>query len=298
MLSRLLKLTTFALLGAAIFWGVWFSRAGSPLLAGIGVLLIVFGYTAPLALEFFAVWCVHGDDASPKATAMQLLKSWWNEALTMPRVFCWHQPFRSDVVPDFLSAESTARGVVMVHGFLSNRGFWNRWMLRLKACDVPFVAVNLEPVFGSINDYIQGVEQAVRRVEAATGRPPVLVGHSMGGLAIRAWLGAQPRYERVHHVITIGTPHRGTWLGRFGWSRNTRQMAEGADWHRQLALAESPQRLAQFTCFYSHCDNVVFPASNATLKGADNQHVPGVAHVQLVDQEIVFNEVRRWAQEQ
>jgi len=37
------------------------------------------------------------------------------------------------------------------------------------------------------------------------------------------------------------------------------------------------------TCYYSHCDNIVFPASRATLEGADNRHLPGVAHVQMAD---------------
>ena len=43
-----------------------------------------------------------------------------------------------------------------------------------------------------------------------------------------------------------------------------------------------------FTCWYSNCDNIVFPASVATLPGADNRFVPGVAHVELAFDERVF----------
>jgi triacylglycerol esterase/lipase EstA (alpha/beta hydrolase family) len=53
----------------------------------------------------------------------------------------------------------------------------------------------------------------VRRVTQATGLPPVIVAHSMGGLATRAWLRAFSADARVHRVITLGTPHGGTWLG-------------------------------------------------------------------------------------
>ena len=34
-------------------------------------------------------------------------------------------------------------------------------------------------------------------------------------------------------------------------------------------------------CWYTNCDNIVFPPSTATLPGADNRLVRGVAHVQL-----------------
>jgi pimeloyl-ACP methyl ester carboxylesterase len=297
MIAKLQRLIVFTLLAVSLIWGVWSLKTGSPWRAANGALLIVCIYATLLAVEFVLIRLIHGDDPAPRATPRQLLNAWWNEALTAPRVFCWDQPFRSNTLPDRLSAKSAARTVILVHGFLCNRAFWNTWLPRFQAEDVPVLAVNLEPAFGSISDYVQTIEQAVRRAEASTRCAPVLVGHSMGGLAIRAWLATQPDHHRMLRAITIGTPHRGTWLGRFGWSHNSRQMAEGAAWHRNLALTETPERLAQFTCFYSHCDNVVFPASNATLAGAHNWHVPGVAHIQLADQDIVFNEVIRWARQ-
>ena len=57
---------------------------------------------------------------------------------------------------------------------------------------------------------------------------------------------------------------------------------------------EPAQRFERFTCFYGHCDNIVFPASTATLPGADNRHVAGCAHVQMAHQDEVFSEVLRW----
>jgi triacylglycerol lipase len=295
MLARLQQFTTLSLLAAAVLWATWFMGAGKPGWAAGGVALIVFGYAVFLAIEFVMVWFVHGSDPSPKASAAQLLVAWFGEVHTAPRVFCWQQPFFSQRVPDFLPAGSGRRGVVLVHGFVCNRGLWNRWTLRLRDQGVPFVAVNLEPVFGTISGYAGIIEKAVQRVEQATGLAPVVVGHSMGGLAIRAWLSAFDGHARVHRVITIGSPHRGTWLGRFGMSRNSREMALGTDWQRALEASEAAEHFERFTCFYSHCDNIVFPASTATLPGADNRHVPGSAHVQLLDQPEVLSEVLAWA---
>jgi hypothetical protein len=82
MLARLQQFTTLSLLAAAALWAVLFYRAGHPAWAGLGVLLIVFGYALFLAMEFMLLWRVHGDDPAPRATGAQLLKAWFSETHT------------------------------------------------------------------------------------------------------------------------------------------------------------------------------------------------------------------------
>ena len=292
MLARLQRFVTFCLVAFAAAWASLAVAFGHPIAAAGGVLLIVFGYLAFMGLEFVVVAWQHKDDPAPRATARQLVRAWWGEVTTSPRVFCWSQPFRSNAWPDHLPQCVSCRGVVLVHGFVCNRGFWNAWLPRLKACGVPYVAVNLEPVFGGIRDYALAVGAAVSRIKAATGQAPVVVAHSMGGLAVRAWLAMEG--GDVHRVITIGSPHHGTWAAQFSLSSNARDMRRQSDLLAFLESKETPETRARFTCFYSHCDNIVFPPSAAKLEGADNRHVEGVAHVQLVDQPVVFDEVLRW----
>jgi hypothetical protein len=295
MLARLQQFTTLTVGLAALAWLAFALQRGWLLSGAIGAVLIVFAYAPVLALEFLLLGWTHGDDPTPPAGASARLRAWWGEVLTAPRVFYWRQPFRARAEPDFLPpAGQGRRGVLLVHGFVCNRGFWNPWLARLRARGVPFAAVNLEPVFGAIDRYVPIVDAAARRLEQATGRPPVVVAHSMGGLAVRSWLGAQQADPQVHRIVTIGTPHRGTWLGRFGRTPNTRQMRAGSAWLRELAAREPAERYARFTCFYSHCDNIVFPPANATLPGAENRHLPGWSHVHLAFHPAVFAEVLRW----
>lgn len=298
MLARLQQVIT---LGALMLCGTWIfslTRLGHPAWALVGAVLVVSSYAVVLGLEFVLLGWTHGDDPAPRASTSQRLKAWWGEVLTAPRVFCWRQPFRSRAEPDFIPAESGGRrGVVLVHGFVCNRGLWNPWMRRLRHAGVPFVAVNLEPVFGSIDAYCEVLESAVQSLQAATGLPPVVVAHSMGGLAVRAWMRAANADARLHRVITIGTPHHGTWLGRFARTTNTRQMRLHGDWVKQLEAAEPRERYGRFTCFYSHCDNIVFPPSTATLPGAENRHVEGWSHVHLAFHPAVFEELKRWTAE-
>ena len=143
---------------------------------------------------------------------------------------------------------------------------------------------------GSIDAYASTVDDAVRRVTQATGLPPVIVAHSMGGLATRAWLRAFSADARVHRVITLGTPHGGTWLGRWSQATNGRQMQQASPWLQQLQLDEPLTRARLFTCWYSNCDNIVFPARTAALPGARQRFVAGVAHVEMACDEQVMAE--------
>lgn len=282
MLARLQQGTTLGLLLLAGLWAVLAWRAGHPAWALGGALLAVFGYALVLALEFMLLQRVHGDDPAPRATPRQLLRAWWGEVLSAPLVFCWRQPFRSQLHPDHLPAQAQGRrGLLLVHGFVCNRGLWNPWLATLRTAGVPYVAVNLEPVFGSIDDYVPILEQAVQQLERSTGLPPVAVAHSMGGLALRRWWAERGDDHRLHHAVTLGTPHHGTWLARFALSRNARQMRQRSGWLQALAQREPAGRAQRFTCFYGHCDNIVFPPSTATLPGADNRHLEGVAHVHM-----------------
>lgn len=292
MLARLQQMISLGLLLAAGLWLALSWGQGAVFALG-GLLLFLLGHAVFLALEFMAVFLANRHDPAPRAGLAQLLRAWVLEVVTAPRVFLWQQPWRCNAVPDCLVPESTVRGrrgVVFIHGFVCNRGFWNPWLFRLRASGHPFAAVSLEPVFGSIDDYVPLVEAAVQRVTAATGLPPLLVCHSMGGLAARAWLRAHPADTRVHRVITIGTPHHGTWLGRFSPSANGRQMALHSAWLTQLTSDEAGQHKTSFTCYYSNADNIVFPSSTATLPGADNRLVPGVSHVALAFDQGVMDE--------
>lgn len=296
MLARLQKLLVFTLIAASAMWVVTLARSGHPVWGAAIAAMIVLGYAAFLALEFAALHAVPDTSPAPRARLSQLLVAWWGEVLTAPRVFFWRQPFRSRSLPDCLELQSSqeTHGVVLVHGFVCNRGLWNPWMLLLRARQIPHIAVNLEPVFGSIDDYASVIDNAVIRMQAATGRPVVVVGHSMGGLAIRGWLRRFNADARVRRVVTIGSPHHGTWLARFGHTKNGKQMRQQSAWLTQLAADEPMSRYEGFTCFYGHCDNIVFPAATAMLPGAVNLHVPGTAHVDMAFHPVVFNEVLRW----
>ncbi|MFN3494845.1 MAG: esterase/lipase family protein, partial [Hydrogenophaga sp.] len=183
-LARLQQWLVGVALGATLVWLAVFlpDRPGWAL---IGPLLLVSGHAVVLGLEFaLAAWVNRGDAAAP-ASFRQWLGAWWQEVKAAPVVFAWRQPFRWKRCPDDAEpVPGDAATVVLVHGFVCNRGLWTPWMTALRSSGLPYVSVNLEPVFGSIEAYVPVIEAAVCRAERLGGGPPVLVGHSMGGLAI------------------------------------------------------------------------------------------------------------------
>jgi len=278
-LARLQRWAPLGLLAAAIAAGVllW---PWSPIGAVIVALLIAFLHAGVLALEFLMLRLATRDDPAPKPSLRQLVSAWAREVVDDAVVFGWRQPFDWRREPDRLEGAPGTTGIVFIHGFVCNRGFWTPWLRQARARGHAFVAVNLEPVFCSIDGYSRIIDEAVQAVTRATGRPPLLVCHSMGGLAARAWLRHDGGRTRVAHVVTIGTPHRGTWIARFSRLPNGRQMRVGCDWLNALPGAE-PDAARLFTCWYSNCDNIVFPPSTATLPAADNRFLEGAAHVDL-----------------
>lgn len=276
-------------LGSLLFWwglGAWAfgnARGWAALCFAAPVLI------TPVILGIQCFWAarVNRSDASIQSASLsQWLFAWQAECMAAARVFMWWQPFRYAAIADDVRQTPGKRGVVLVHGFFCNRALWMDWIGRLQNEQRALVAVDLEPVFGTISDYASVIEAAIVKVEQATGLPPLIIGHSMGGLAIRAWaaqfIGKHGAMSRIHRIITIGTPHQGTAIAVFSHTKNGSEMRQSSSWLEGNAACLPDNFAKHCTCYYSHCDNIVFPATTATLPGADNQHIAGHAHVQLI----------------
>jgi pimeloyl-ACP methyl ester carboxylesterase len=297
--ARMQRTTAVLLWVVALLWFATLAWDGQWLLATVGAAVLLNLQQIVLAVEFFVMLpLANRGDPTPRPGPWQLVRAWWRECVTAHDVFGWQQPFRSALHADTLDGPSAngRRAVVLVHGFMCNRGVWNRDLPALRASGVPHVALTLEPPFGPIDGYAGQIDTAIEHARRCTGLAPLLVCHSMGGLAARAWWQAHApdAASRVHSVITIGSPHQGTVTANLARADNARQMRRGNPWLQALAQAEAADgRARHFTCFYSHCDNIVMPASTAMLPGADNRHVSGQPHVALVRDGDVWAEVMR-----
>ena len=181
--------------------------------------------------------------------------------------------------------DASAVPVLLVHGYGCNGGYWAGLGRRLEGARISHAAVDLVPLAGDIDGYVPLVERAVEELRAATGAGKVaIVAHSMGGLVARAWMRRHGA-GRVARLVTLGTPHFGTGLARFGLGVNARQMGRrgeaASSWLQALADSEDSARRALVTSIFSHHDNIVSPQTSSELPGARNIAFGGVGHVAL-----------------
>jgi triacylglycerol lipase len=256
----LLRLVTALVI--AWHWGV-----------GLGVLFWCAQHFALLTLFVALRWI---NTEAPRPAWADLGQAWFREVAAAERAFTWDQPWREWAVPDHLPERAVA-GVVLLHGFSCNRGRWNPWLRRLRDDGVAFVAPTLEPAFGSIDAYADEIDAAVTRLKALTGRTPVIVAHSMGGLAARAWwrkFGSA--YADRPRLISFGTPHAGTPLARFSPVYNAAQMRPDSEWLRTLPA------MPDVDCAWAPCDQIAVPAGTAIQPGSRAHRFDAVGHMSMV----------------
>ena len=202
--------------------------------------------------------------------------------------FNWSQPFESLALGSDPCGRKDGVPILLVHGLVCNRGLWVKFRKRLAAADLgPIYTISLTPLFGSIDALVPKLDARIEAICAETGASQVMiVAHSMGGLVARAYIArevATSRSSRIASLVTLGSPHHGTELGRLGFGLNTGQMRDQSAWLRTLEAAEAVNvgRPATLS-IYTLNDDLVYPAESSVLAWAENVPVSAVGHMGLV----------------
>ena len=131
----------------------------------------------------------------------------------------------------------------------------------------------------TLSELATALGQFVRAVHEATGEPQVeLVAHSLGGLVVRLMLLEQADVvERIRTVITMGTPHNGTYPARFADTVITRELRPDSPLIGRLAATPWPRQVRGVT-FWSKSDMLVLPPESAALDGTHQLEVTPFTH--------------------
>jgi triacylglycerol lipase len=278
MLAQLLRKALLGqwLVGAAL--AVWLASKGAIGPVAAAVLALLFPLlTTVMAIVYTAVVSRPGESRA----------DWWRalvgEAWASVVVFVLRQPWTRGQPPFLPATGAPARiPVVLVHGYMCNHRLWDTVAAQLRAQGHAVLAVNLEPLFTSIDHYAPIVEEAVQKLLSQSGEKQVaLVGHSMGGLAIRAW-AREFGIARAGKCITLGTPHAGTQVPQHLPTPNGRQMAWQSEWLRALHDSETPELRGRFAIALSAHDNIVFPQRAQVMPDGPVTVFEGIGHLQMV----------------
>lgn len=185
-----------------------------------------------------------------------------------------------------LDAPLRQRPVLLVHGWVHNRSAFLLMQRGLRRAGLGPLHTFEYPWSSDLNDIAHQLDPVVTRlVERAQRAPCVLIGHSMGGLVARQYVQELGGDRLIDTVITLGTPHRGTYSAYFGWGRALEQCRPGSEYLRRLEDTARPG-LARWISYYSDLDFMVTPAISAKLMHpalqATNVRVRDVGHLSLL----------------
>ncbi|MEZ4368857.1 MAG: alpha/beta fold hydrolase [Kofleriaceae bacterium] len=180
---------------------------------------------------------------------------------------------------------ATGRGprpIIVLHGFAMNRA--NFWLLarRLARAGLgPIVGFEYWTL-GRTSTAARELARFVDEVRAATGAAEVdLIGHSMGGLVGRYYVGLGGGDGVVKHLVTIGSPHGGTEMSRFGVGRAAKELMLGSALLARLAAAPAPTT-TRLTAIWSRADALVPGSEEARLDGAEELVFDDLGHLSLL----------------
>lgn len=284
--TRFMLFLQFASVAVLTLWLMkldWVSSFAFALL--ISVILITLPRSCIILNNFLLSQAlIPRDQAGKKISALSKAKLLLQEFYWSSVCWFWVLPFAGFTNRHVFGDQGLS--VLLIHGYGANSGFWHRTSELLKRSGSSHMAIELEPLLADIDDYAHLINTAVKALCAASGKEKIIVvAHSMGGLAARAYL-RKFGSDRIARVITLGTPHYGSTLANFAMGINAMQMrwsdqSDTQSWLAALAQTETPAIRELFVSIYSRHDNIVSPQESCHLPGATNIAVDLVGHVAL-----------------
>ncbi len=288
------------LLAEALFY-VWLCRFLGERGVSVGIVMAIL-------LLIALVWRLsHALGSFLVTSALRLRDSrtlpWGNSLTALANEFAarcvcfnWSQPFPQLAVSPDPDGAKGGVPILLVHGYVCNRGLWMSFRKRLAAAGLgPIYTVTLTPLFGGIDVLVTKLDARIEAICKETGASQIMiVAHSMGGLVARAYIAgsANSPLPRIAKLVTLGSPHHGTQLAQLGIGISARQMRDQSEWLLNLAKMEAASERPPATLsIYTLNDDLVYPPESSALAWAENVPVSGIGHMGLVFSEPVTKRV-------
>lgn len=185
-----------------------------------------------------------------------------------------------------LEGEGRARGkrhpVILLHGLAMTSTSWVWLGSRLGARGIgPLYATTyFSPQKVSLS--ARHLQQFVERVCAREDAERVdIVAHSLGGLVARYFIERMDGHRRIGRLVTIGSPHQGSMLGRIGLVPSARELATGSSFIADHL--SNPHPGVAYTSIWSRADAIVVPPEAASMEGFGEDRVfDDLGHLSLL----------------
>ncbi len=195
------------------------------------------------------------------------------------------------------------RPILLVHGIIHNPSAFIQ--LRRKMIQIGWkniFTVNYATRHGQVGKMVDQLSRRVDEILSTTHSDQIdIVAHSLGGLVARYYMAAGEGRGKVRKLITLGSPHKGTFLSPLLRTMTLgslhRDLRAESSFIRSLNDASLP-RETEVVSIYSKFDWTVWPSSNCVADGLPsrsfrNIEVNSVGHMGLLYSPEVLNQVMK-----
>ncbi|HVA61241.1 MAG TPA: alpha/beta fold hydrolase [Mycobacteriales bacterium] len=192
--------------------------------------------------------------------------------------------------------EAAGTPILLIHGIMDNRSVFTLLQRGLSRRGFGRVrTLNYQVFTHDIRSAARRLAAEVEQLAVDSGHERIhVIGHSLGGLIARYYVQRLGGDERVHTVVTLGSPHAGTQLARLAPGRLLRQLRPDSDVIAELA-EPAPGCRTRFVAFWTDLDGVILPKHSARIDHPDlaarNIFVRGVGHLSMPIHRQVIHEI-------
>ena len=171
--------------------------------------------------------------------------------------------------------------VILVHGLGGTTDNMTTIAARLRADGRETISVSL-PDLG-MGDVALSVREVDRAVRASDADVVDLVGYSLGGVVVRAWVASGSDSAEPRRVVTIASPHHGAQLAETVAALDPAscveacaQLRPGSQFLRDLNAGDETPGTASWFSVWTSLDRTVTPPESSELEGAVNVRLQSV----------------------
>ncbi len=188
--------------------------------------------------------------------------------------------------------------VLLIHGIDDTTRLFGRMLRLLEENGWEAHSFDLIP-----NDGTAGIEKLAEQLAGfvlkqwPAGQPFDMLGFSVGGLGARYYVQRLDRTHRVKRLVTISSPHAGTWVAWLRQNEGVRQMRPCNPLLRSLNDHVEWLQRVKVTSFWTAFDLMILPATSSVLAGARSVRWGVAAHPLMMRDKNVLAAVMRALEE-
>ena len=187
--------------------------------------------------------------------------------------------------------------VLFVHGYARNADDFCPMIGRFRSdgwLDRELYAYTYSVVASHATD-AEEIRAQVDAIMAATGARKVdLVAHSAGSVSSRYYLKNLAGDSKVDAWVSLAGPNHGTDTAINCSFTPCLELRTGSTFLATLNTGDETPGFPRYATWWSPCDEVVIPRESVLLAGATNRQTACLSHAQLLEDPVIYQQVRDW----